>query len=214
MLLGLAIVASCFCSSALAEATCPADQPEDADYQQDSAVDWPVEAKRFSASLAARDGRSLLLTVDGGKMVELADCPFGDDGYRYLYERYDQAGGFHVVRRLAGDDLEYRLILLRTGAIVSAPGLPIWTSERTRFLSIGCSLEPVRAMLVIQAPAGDGLATEAEFPLPCERESCSARFDHASWIGVTCVPRDDTARRGSEFVLIRDPAGRWNRFGR
>ena len=216
LLVGSAIIGALLCASALAQPACPGDQPEDPDYRQDSAVDWPIEAGRLAVNprLASREGGSLTLSVDGGRTVSLSDCPYGDDGYRFLYERYDQSGAFHVVRRLARDDVSYRLVLMRTGTVVSLPGLPIWTSERTRFLTIGCSLDPPRAALSIQAPGNDGLVSEADFPLPCERESCSARFDHQSWISVTCVPRDETSKRGSEFVLIRDPAGRWNRFGR
>jgi hypothetical protein len=195
---------------------CRPDQVPDAEYERDSATDWPAEAQRFRSSqqLAARDGRSLKLAVDGGKTVELADCPYGDDGYRYLYERYDQAGAFHVVRRIARDDLSYPLVLMRNGTVATVYGLPIWASEKTRFLTIACSLEPPRGTLSILAPAGETLATEAEFPLPCERESCSARWDHQTWISVTCLPRGGDAKKGSEFVLIRGNNGAWNKFGR
>ena len=64
------------------------------------------------------------------------------------------------------------------------------------------------------APAGEGLATEAEFPLPCDTQSCSARWDHQSWISVTCVPRDPSGKKGAEFVLARGNNGTWNKFGR
>jgi hypothetical protein len=192
------------------------DKPIDREYERDSAADWPAEAQRLKSGwqLASRDGRTLRLAVDGGKTVELVDCPHGDDGYRYLYERYDQAGAFHVVRRIDHDDLSYRLVLMRNGALVTAYGLPIWASEKTRFLTIACSLEPPRGTLSIQAPDGEALATEAEFPLPCERESCSARWDHQTWISVTCLPRGSDAKKGSEFVLIRGNDGKWNKFGR
>jgi hypothetical protein len=192
------------------------DQLPDNEYDRDSAADWPMEAQRFKGGhqLAERNGRSLRLTVDGGKTVELVDCPYGNDGYRYLYERYDQAGAFHVVRRIERDDLSYRLVLMRDGAVVTVYGLPIWASEKTRFLTIACSLEPPRGTLAIQAPVGEALATEAEFPLPCERESCSARWDHQTWISVTCLPRGSGAKKGSEFVLIRGNNGTWNKFGR
>jgi hypothetical protein len=188
----------------------------DTEYERDSAADWPAESQRFKNGqpLVLRHGRSLKLAVDGGRTVELADCPYGDDGYRYLYERYDQSGAFHVVRRIARDDLSYRLVLMRSGAVATVYGLPIWASDKTRFLSIACSLEPPRAALSIHAPGGDSLATEAEFPLPCARESCSARWDHSSWISVSCVPRDEPAKKGAEFVLIRGNDGKWNRFGR
>jgi hypothetical protein len=215
-LLAVAIFASLLCSTAGAQTVCHSNQAPDPEYERDSATDWPGEAQRLKSSpqLASRDGRTMRLAVDGGKKVELVDCPFGEDGYRYLYERYDQAGSFHVVRRIARDDLSYRLVLMRNGTLVTSYGLPIWASEKTRFLTIACSLEPPRGTLVIQAPAGEGLATEAEFPLPCERESCSARWDHQTWISVTCLPRGGDAKKGSEFVLIRGNNGTWNKFGR
>jgi len=80
-------------------------------------------------------------------------------------------------------------------------------------LTVACSLLPPRGSLVIQAPAGDGLATEAEIALPCEAESCSARWDHPSWIAVACTPRD-AGKKGTEFVVIRSNDGAWKRFGR
>lgn len=214
--LALATFMSLLCTAAAAQTVCRSNQAQDSEYDRESAVDWPAEARRFKSSqeLASREGRALRLVVNGGKTFELVDCPYGDDGYRYLYERYDPAGAFHVVRRIARDDLSYRLVLLRNGALVSVYGLPIWASEKTRFLTIACSLEPPRGTLSIQAPAGDALATEAEFPLPCERESCSARWDHQTWISVTCLPRGGDAKKGSEFVLIRGNNGAWNKFGR
>ena len=75
------------------------------------------------------------------------------------------------------------------------------------------SLVPPRGILVIQAPTGDGLSTEGEITLPCETESCSARWDHPSWIAVTCTPRDGD-KKGTEFVVIRGNDGTWKRFGR
>ena len=79
---------------------------------------------------------------------------------------------------------------------------------------MACSLLPPRGSLVIQAPAGDGLATEAEIALPCETESCSARWDHQSWISVTCTPRDASGKKGTEFVVMRGNDGTWKKFGR
>ena len=72
-----------------------------------------------------------------------------------------------------------------------------------------------RGTLAIRNPAPEGgLGLEAEFALPCDRESCSARWDHESWISVTCTPREPGGRKGSEFVLMRGRDGKWNRFGR
>ena len=119
-----------------------------------------------------------------------------DDGYQYIYERYDQAGRFYVVRKLAPDDLSYVLVMMPTGQGVGGvrcTGVGIGEVEvpdHRVFLAT-----TARQGLVIQAPAGDGLATEAEFPLPCDAESCSARWDHQSWISVTCAPRGGGAAK-------------------
>ena len=60
----------------------------------------------------------------------------------------------------------------------------------------------------------DALAADGEFPLPCERESCSARWDFQSWISVACTPRDDAGKRGTEFTLLRASDGTWKNMGR
>jgi hypothetical protein len=36
-----------------------------------------------------------------------------------------------------------------------------------------------------------------------------ARWDHQSWISVTCAPRDGSGKKGKEFVLIRGNDGTW-----
>ena len=82
--------------------------------------------------------------------------------YQYLYERYDQAGRFYVVRKSAHEDFSYALVMMQTGRLFTVYGAPVWASDKSRFLTVGCSLQPARGSLVIQAPAGDGLATEAE----------------------------------------------------
>jgi hypothetical protein len=214
--LSLTIACSLLAATAGAQGCVPGGRPISPDYERDSPAEWAQEAGRFksSAQLVSRQHDHLRLALDGGRTVELADCPFGDDAYRFLYERYDQAGRFHVVRKAATEDLSYILVMLPTGRQFTVHGAPVWASDKSRFLTIGCSLEPPRGHLLIQAPAGEELATEAEFPLPCDSESCSARWDHGSWISVTCVPRDSSGKRGSEFVLTRSSSGTWNKFGR
>jgi hypothetical protein len=199
-----------------ANACVPGSQPINPDYRRDSEAEWPREAQRFKKheELVSRQEDRLRLTLDGGRKLELVDCPFGENSYRYLFERYDQAGRFYVIRRLASDDFSYTLVMMPTGRLFSAYGVPVWASDKSRFLSVACSLQPPRGSLLIQAPSAEGLRTEAEFPLPCESESCSARFDHSSWISVTCVPRDEPGKRGKEFVVMRNNSGTWNRFGR
>ena len=213
----LAIVVSLLATTAGAQTSCvPGDRPLDPYYQNDTAAEWPREAQRLknNAELVSRQHDRLRLALDGGRSVELVDCPYGDDGYHFLYERYDQAGRFYVVRKSARHDFSYLLVMMPAGKIYTTHGAPVWTSEKSKFLTIGCSLQPPRNTLIIHALAGEALTTEGEFELPCDAESCSARWDHQSWISVTCVPRDGSSKKGKEFVLMRGSNGAWNKFGR
>ena len=215
--LWLAIALSLLATTAGAQTSCvPGDRPIDPYYENDTFAEWPQEAQRFrnNAELVSRQRDRLRLSLDGGKSIELVDCPYGDDGYHFLYERYDQAGRFYVVRKSAHDDFSYVLVMMQTGKLHTTYGAPVWTSEKSKFLTIGCSLQPPRNALIIHAPAGEGLTTEAEFELPCDAESCSARWDHQSWISVTCSPRGGGGKKGAEFVLIRNAKGEWQKFGR
>lgn len=191
-----------------------AGAPLSQDYERESAKEWPQEAQRFKGNEqdVSRQGDRLRLTLGGGKTVELADCPYGDRAFRYLYERYDEAGRFFVIRTQASEDFSYTLVK-RSGRLFTVHGAPVWASDKSRFLTVACSLLPPRGNLVIQAPSGDGLATETEIALPCETESCSARWDFQSWISVACTPRD-TGKRGTEFVVMRANDGTWKKFGR
>ena len=199
-----------------AKACVPGGQPMRQDYERESLTkEWPQEAQRLKSNeqLVSRRRDRLRLTLDGGKTVELADCPYGDSAYQYLYERYDQAGRFYVIRTPAHEDFSYTLVTMRTGQLFTVYGAPVWASDKSKFLTVACSLQPPRGSLLIQTASGDGLATEAEIALPCGTESCSARWDHQSWISVVCTPRD-AGKKGTEFVVIRGSDGTWKKFGR
>lgn len=186
-------------------------------YESESrTIEWPQEVSRLRADVpnVSRHGDRLRLAIDGGSSVVLQDCPYGDAGYQYLYERYDDPGRFYVVRTPGLDDFTWTLVIKRTGRLFTVQGAPVWASDKKRFLTVACSLQPLRGTLSIFAPAGDGLATEAEIELPCAAESCSARWDFESWISIACTPREDPGRKGKEFVLMRGNDGKWNRFGR
>lgn len=196
---------------------CVPDGAVNPTYQSESQrIDWPQEAPRLRADVpnASRQGDRLRLAIDGGTAVELQDCPYGDAGYQYLYERYDDPGRFYVVRTPGLDDFTWTLVMKRTGRLFTVHGSPVWAADKTRFLTVACSLQPLRGTLSIFTPSDDGLATEAEVELPCATESCSARWDFESWISVACTPRDEPSRKGKEFVLMRGRDGKWNRFGR
>ena len=179
--------------------------------------DWPDEAARIRRheTLVTRAQKVLRLSLDGGRTLDLVDCAVATPTRRYLFERYDQPGRFYVVRTEEADDFFYTLVLMASGRTETAHGMPVWASEKSRYLTVACSIEPPRGTLAIRAPTAEGgLATEAEFPLPCDRESCSARWDHESWIAVTCTPREAGGKKGSEFVLMRSNNGQWSKLGR
>lgn len=195
----------------------PHGAPPSQDYERGNlAEEWPQEARRFSGDLpnVARQGDRLRLAIDGGKTVDLQDCPYGDTAYQYLYERFDDPGRFYVVRTPAYEDFSYTLVMKRTGRLFTVYGAPVWASDKSKFLTVACSLLPERGTLSVHKPSDDGIVVEAEIALPCAMESCSARWDFQSWISVSCMPRDEPARKGTEFVVIRGNDGKWNRFGR
>ena len=93
----------------------------------------------------------------GVDSVELTDCPYGDTAYTYLYERYDEAGRFYVVRTPAYEDFSYTLVMRKTGKQVTVYGTPVWAQDKSRFLTVACSLLPERGTLTVHVPEGDGL---------------------------------------------------------
>ena len=192
-------------------------QPMDDDHETTNrSKHWPQEVERLKRDVpnVSRQGDRLRLALDGGKLVELQDCPYGNTAYQYLYERFDDPGRFYVVRTPAYEDFFYTLVMKRTGRLFTVYGTPVWASDKSRFLTVACSLMPTRGALTIYAPSGDGLAAEAEVPLPCETESCAARWDFQSWISVSCTPQGEPGKKGTEFVVLRGNDGKWNRFGR
>jgi hypothetical protein len=178
--------------------------------------EWPREAERYKpmAPNVSRRGDKLRLALDGGHSLELQDCPYGDTGHQYLYERYDDAGGFYVIRKSGYEDLTYTLVMKRTGRLIQMFGTPVWANDKSRFLTVACSALSDRGMISIYSPKGDGLALDAEFKLPCNLESCSARWDFQSWISVICTPIDDPGKKGTEFVLLRASDNTWKNMGR
>ena len=192
--------------------------PPSKDFELYTAEQWPQEAQRFKGRAdVAREGDRLRLKLEKGDTAELADCPHGDTARLYLYERYDEAGRFYVVRRPAFKDFSYTLVMRAGGKQYTVYGTPIWSQDKARFLTVACSWLPPRGALTVHAPASSGLAAEAEIKLPTcldETETCSARWDNPSWIAVTCTRSDGSSRRGSEFVVMKGSDGTWKTFGR
>jgi hypothetical protein len=215
---GLALICCLLAGAAWAQnAGCDTSAAPSLEYERYAAEEWPQEAARFNSnrqSVSRADGR-LRLALEGVGSVELTDCPYGDTANTYLYERYDEAGRFYVVRTPTYEDFSYTLVMRKTGKTVTVYGMPVWAQDKSRFLTVACSLLPERGTLTVHVPEGDGLRVEGEIALPCGSESCSARWDHASWISVSCTPwsEESKGKKGTEFVLLRGKEG-WRRFGR
>lgn len=192
--------------------------PPSTDFKLYTAAQWPQEAERFKGRQdVAREGDRLRLKLEKGDTLDLSDCPRGDTAHLYLFERYDEAGRFYVVRQPAFKDFAYVLVMRATGKQYTVYSTPVWSQDKSRFLTVACSWVPPRGTLSIHAPASGGIAMEAEIPLKTcldETETCSARWDNPSWIAVTCTRSDGSSRRGSEFVVLKGSDGVWKTFGR
>jgi hypothetical protein len=215
--MGLALLPTT--ARAQADVCDPKAGPPSADFEHYASGQWPSEAERFKANgqNVSRQGERLRLKLENGETVELADCPYGDTAHVHLYEHFDEAGRFYVVRRPAFKDLAYTLVMKATGKQFRTYGTPIWTQDKSRFLTVACSSLPPRGVLTIHVPGGGGIATAAEIPLPTcldQSETCAARWDNPSWIAVRCTRIDGSDRRGSEFVVMRTSDGVWKQFGR
>lgn len=215
---GLALICCLLAGTGHAQtAGCDTKAAPSLEYERYGDEEWPQEAARFKSNRqsVSRAGGRLSLALGGIGSVELTDCPYGDTAHTHLYERYDEAGRFYVVRTLAPEDFSYTLVMRKTGKQVTVYSTPVWAQDKSRFLTVACSLLPERGTLTVHVPEGDGLKVEGEIALPCGSESCSARWDHASWISVSCTPWEEVSKgkKGAEFVLLRSKDG-WRRFGR
>lgn len=193
--------------------------PESFEFEHYVAEQRPKEAGRFKqdSDRVSRQADRLRLKLDDGRMTELVDCPHGVAAHIYLYERYDDIGRFFVVRQPAFKDFSYTLVMSATGKAITVYGTPIWSPDKSRFLTVACSWYPPRGSLTLHMRANGGVTQEAEIALPTcldESENCTARWDNPSWIAVSCVRMDGSSRKGSEFVVMRGHDGIWKTFGR
>jgi hypothetical protein len=193
--------------------------PPSWEFEHYATEQWPQEAERYkhNKETVSRQSGRLRLTLEGGGTVELTDCPHGLGAHVHLFEHYDEIGRFFVVRRPAFKDFSYTLVMSATGKSVTVYGTPIWSPDKSRFLTVACSWLPPRGALTVHKRVGGEVTAEAEIPLPTclnETETCSARWDNPSWIAVTCTRADGSSRKGSEFVVLRGSDGVWKTFGR
>lgn len=142
----------------------------------------------------------LYLAVDGGKVVTLVDCPFTDNLYRYLYEKYDETGGFHIVSVRLYEDLFYALVMKKPGNIFMIPALPVWSPDRTRFAYGVCSVLNDQGDIAISRVSPEGLKTETEDIMPCGLGDCDLAWESVDTVAATCTKAGE---QGNERRVMR-----------
>ncbi len=142
----------------------------------------------------------LHIAVAGGRVVMLSDCAFGDDLHFYLYERYDEAGGFHVVRVYFYEDHLYALVMRKTGKVFAIPALPIWSPDRTRFAYGVCDQMNAKDDIAIVRVTADGLSTEIAGRMPCGMGDCKLVWEGNATLSATC---EETEGQGGKRQVMR-----------
>lgn len=142
----------------------------------------------------------LFIVVEGGKVATLADCPFGDEMYFYVYENYDESGKFHVVRTVFYEDHVFALVMRKTGKLIDIPGRPIWSPDKARFAYGACDLLNGKDNLAILRPTGEGVKVETEANIPCGLGDCELKWESASALTATCLKSGD---QGNERKRVR-----------
>jgi hypothetical protein len=171
---------------------------------------WAEEQRRFANSRDVwRWLDRLYIAYEGGKVVTLADCPFTDSLYRYLYDRYDEIGEFHIVREIYYEDRLFTLVMRRTGRLFSIPAPPVWSPDKTRFAYAACDLMNGKDDLAIMKPTGQGrLKTEFETKIPCGLGDCRIAWEGPTVLTATC-PRSGDQGNERRAVRLTLSAGAW-----
>lgn len=162
---------------------------------------WAAEKERWRNSRDVwRVLDRLYIAITGGKVAVLADCPFTDSMYFYLYERYDPEGRFHVVRTVFYEDHVFALVMQQTGRLVHVPALPVWSPDRKRFAYAACSVLSGAEDLAIMRPVDDGIVTEIEAKIPCGLGDCTLVWESGTALTATCTRSGD---QGNDVVTVR-----------
>lgn len=149
---------------------------------------WAEEKRRYVNNRDVwRVFDRLYIAISGGKVLTLSDCAFGDDMHFYLYERYDEAGEFHVVRTHFYEDNLYALVMRKTGRIYTIPGEPVWSPGRTRFAYAICDLLNGREEMAVLSISDGQPKEEAKVELPCAEGECKLAWESADTVASTCT---------------------------
>ena len=172
---------------------------------------WSEERQRYADNREVwRWYDRLYIAIKGDKVLTLMDCPFGDDMHRFDYERYDEAGGFHVVHVWRYEDHFYVLAMRNSGKIYSVPGLPVWSPDRARFAYAACSppdgtTDEGVAEVAVMTIREDQPRMETRAQLPCFLDDCKLVWEDDKTVSATCEERDGPKR--SAIRLTRQSDG-------
>jgi hypothetical protein len=145
----------------------------------------------------------LFIAVDGGRVVTLTDCPFTDSMYFYLYEGYDENGGFHVVRTAFYEDHVFALMMRKTGRLIEIPGRPVWSPDKARFAYGVCDLLNDKDDVAIMSVADGGLRTEIKGHMPCGLGSCRLIWENNDTLAAVCEEKTEQETKRNVLRLSR-----------
>lgn len=176
----------------------------------DNASRWAEERPRYANSRDVwRVLDRLYIAISGGKVLTLSDCAFGDGLHFYIYERYDEAGDFHVVNTYFYEDGLYALVMRKTGRIYAIPGKPVWSPGRARLAYAICDLLNAKQEMAVLSISDDQPKEEAKIDLPCTWGSCKLDWESADTVAATCT-KDGEPGNERKVLRLSRPGGSWS----
>jgi hypothetical protein len=171
-----------------------------------NAMHWADEKTRYADNREVwRWYDRLYISMMDGKVLTLTDCPFGDDMSYYIYERYDVAGGFHVVHAWRYEDHSYALVVRSTGKIYTIPGLPVSSPDRSLFAYAACyppdgTTDEGEAEIGIFSLVDNQPKMEAQMRMPCGASDCNLNWEGNAVVTATC---EDPPGNGAKRSVMR-----------
>lgn len=150
----------------------------------------------------------LYIGMANGKVVTLSDCPFGDDLHFFLYQRFDEAGNFHVVNVWRYEEHYYALVMRNSGKIYTVSGLPVWSPDRSRFAYAVCDLMNGTEEIAVMSIVDDRPVLNAKAELPCTMGECKLDWENNATVKATCEGTPESGATRS-ITRLRRQGDRW-----
>jgi hypothetical protein len=129
----------------------------------------------------------LYLTLDDGKLATLIDCPAaGYISFAYSYEHFDDVGRFYVVFIGGWEGTAYGLVSRRTGSMLRAWSLPVWSPSNEHFAHGQCNLANGPCEMAIARRGNDEPVQEAAFQLPQQCTPPTVAWENPTALSVIC----------------------------